>query len=60
MAYYTQQKENKMNTRLVTIIIIVSSFFTGFLSGIIAGKESEKRANQQKSFLINQEIHKIG
>lgn len=49
-----------MNTRLVTIIIIVSSFFTGFLSGIIAGKESEKRAIQEKNFLIEQEVHKIG
>ena len=49
-----------MSTKLITMIIIVSSFFTGFLSGILLGKESEKRAIREKNFLIEQEVHKIG
>ena len=49
-----------MNTRLVTMIIIISSFFTGFLSGILLGKELEKRAQHKKDFFIQQEVNKIG
>lgn len=49
-----------MNTRLVTMIIITSSFFAGFLSGILLGKESEKRAQYKKEFFLQQEVNKIG
>ena len=49
-----------MSTKLATTIIIVSSFTVGFLWGILLGKESEKKANQQKTFLLQQEVHKIG
>jgi hypothetical protein len=49
-----------MSTKLATTIIIVSSFTVEFLWGIMLGKESEKKAIQQKHFLIQQEVNKIG
>lgn len=49
-----------MNTRLVTIIIIIFSFSTGLYTGILFGRQSEKREQQQKTLFFHQEINKIG
>jgi hypothetical protein len=49
-----------MNTRLVTIIIIIFSFSTGLYTGILFGRQYEKREQQQKNFFLQQEISRIG
>ena len=49
-----------MSTRLVTIIIITSSFFTGWIVGILMGKQSERTLQNQKKYFLQQEMNKIG
>lgn len=48
-----------MSTRLTFTIIISSSVIVGLIWGILIGRELEKRDNQQKTFLIQQEVNKI-
>jgi hypothetical protein len=47
-----------MNIRLITTVIIITSFFTGFLTGVLMGKQLEKKENQ-KIFFMQKEINKI-
>jgi hypothetical protein len=49
-----------MNTRLVTTIIIICSFFTGLYAGILLGRDFEKKEKEQKTFLFQQQIDRIG
>jgi len=48
-----------MNTRLITTIIIIFSFSTGIYTGILFGRQHEKREQQQKNLIFQKEVNKI-
>jgi uncharacterized protein YneF (UPF0154 family) len=49
-----------MNTRLIIAIIVICFYLNGLVTGFFLGKQTEKSKIDNKNFLIQKEINKIG